>query len=105
MPIRKLISLSAAFIFMCALILSGCEHGSVSVVYVRTPPPPPLVETVVVSPGPGYYWVQGYQSWNGARYVWVPGHYEHVPAGRHRWIPGHWAHNGRGYYWVDGHWR
>jgi len=102
---RELVYLLGTFIFGLVLVLSGCGHGSVSTVYVRTPPPPPLAETVVVSPGSGYYWVQGYQSWNGARYVWIPGHYEHIPAGRHRWVPGHWRHNGHGYYWVDGRWR
>jgi hypothetical protein len=86
------------------LSFTACEHGTVAV-YVRTPPPPPIREVIVNSPGPGFYWVPGYQSWNGSRYFWIPGHWERVPLGRHRWVEGHWRHNGRGWYWVPGHWR
>jgi hypothetical protein len=104
MSLRKLPFLATG-ILASVLFFTGCYHSASVGVYVSTPPPPPIAETIVVSPGPGYYWVPGYQSWNGVRYVWSPGHWERVPVGRRRWIPGHWAHNGRGWYWIEGHWR
>jgi hypothetical protein len=70
-------------------------------VYVQVGPPAPIVETVPVSPGPGYVWVGGYYRWNGDRYVWVHGRYV-----RHagHWCGGHWRHEHRGWYWVAGGW-
>jgi WXXGXW repeat (2 copies) len=102
---QKLTLLFAVPIFALIMICTACEHSGGVAVYVRTPPPPPLAETIVVAPGPGYFWVPGYQSWNGNRYVWVPGHYERAPYGRHVWVPGRWVHNGHGWYWREGHWR
>jgi len=107
MPSRKtfLPFLFAALLLACVLSFTACVHSGGVAVYVRTPPPPPIGEPVLVAPGPGYYWIPGYQSWNGARYVWIPGHWESVPMGRRVWIQGHWAHNHHGWYWVPGHWR
>jgi hypothetical protein len=102
---RTTISLAAVLVLGGVLLFSGCGHPSAGVVYVSTPPPPPIVEPVIVSPGSGYVWIRGYQSWNGNRYVWVAGHWELRPADRHGWVPGHWRHNGQGWYWVPGHWR
>ncbi len=44
-------------------------------------PPAPLPQTVVVAPGPGYYWVPGLWFWFGGHWVWHDG-YWHRP---HRW--------------------
>ena len=99
------IGLSVVLLMGLTLVFSGCDHAAIGVTYVSTPPPPPMMEPVIVSPGPGYVWVQGYQTWNGNRYVWVPGHWESRPMGMHRWVAGHWRHNGHGWYWVPGHWR
>jgi hypothetical protein len=74
-------------------------------VYVQIGPPAPIVERRVVAPGPGYFWVAGYHTWNGRAYAWVPGRWERVPPGHTAWVSGHWAHEKRGYYWVNGHWR
>ncbi|HEY7096494.1 MAG TPA: hypothetical protein VH437_07215 [Terriglobales bacterium] len=87
-------------------LLSGCgePHHRV-VVYAPTAPPPPVTETITVSPGSGYVWIPGHHEWRGNAYGWAPGHWEPRPNNRHEWIPGHWAQSGRGWYWVDGHWR
>jgi len=74
-------------------------------VYVRVAPPPPIVEARIVSPGPGYYWVPGYHTWNGAAYVWVPGRWTRPPRARAVWIPGRWVRERHGWYFVEGHWR
>jgi hypothetical protein len=76
-------------------------------VYARIgPPPAPPREYVPVRPGPRYVWVGGFQRWDGARYVYVPGRWVLPPQPYyHRWVPGHWRETGRGWVWVEGHWR
>ena len=73
--------------------------------HVRLGPPAPVIETRVVSPGPGYVWIDGYQRWDGGRYAWVAGRWERPPRPRARWVRGRWARDRRGWYFVDGHWR
>jgi hypothetical protein len=63
-----------------------------------TPPPAPLVEPVVVAPGPGFFWMSG--TW-----IWLNGGW--------RWRHGYWRgpyHHGYGHYvygrgWYGRHWR
>ena len=88
-----------------AAAISAATLAGAQVVVRIGPPPPRVVETVPVSPGPGYAWHGGYHRWDGQRYVWVPGVYEHAPYEHARWIDGHWANRGGGYVWVEGHWR
>lgn len=68
------------------------------------PPPPPLVVEPPRPPAPpGFdYWVPGYQRWDGRRYVWERGHWDH----RHgrAWAPGHWERRPRGHVSIEGHW-
>ena len=74
-------------------------------VYVSLAPPPLVVETRTVAPGPSHVWVGGYHRWDGHAYVWAPGHWAVPPHGHVHWVAGHWGHNHHGYYWVAGHWR
>jgi hypothetical protein len=83
---------------------SACASAGARV-YVRVPPPPPVVEARVVAPGPGLVWIPGYYTWNNAAYVWAPGRWVRPVRARARWVPGHWVHSRRGWYFVDGHWR
>jgi hypothetical protein len=53
---------------------------------VRTPPPPPLVEPVVVAPGPGYFWMGGTWLWFNGGWTWRHGYWR----GPHRY--GHYGH-------------
>lgn len=92
------------------LTLAGCVllAGTLSAgaqVYVRVGPPPPVREVIPPNPHPGWVWQQGYQRWDGSRYVWVPGTYVEPPRPHAVWVPGHWRHAPHGYIWVDGHWR
>ena len=50
---------------------------------VLTEPPPQQVEVVPATPV-GQAWVNGHWSWEGARYVWVPGHQMAHPRGAAR---------------------
>jgi len=99
-------SLPLAFVLIGLLVGAGCTATAVNGrLYIRTGPPPVVVERVPVAPGPGYVWVPGYYRWSGREYVWVGGRYEVPPHARARWVSGHWQHDRHGYYWVDGHWR
>lgn len=40
---------------------------------VDFPPPPALVQTVPPDPGEACSWVDGYFTWQGRRWVWIPG--------------------------------
>ncbi len=73
-------------------------------VYVEQAPPPLQVETVYVSPGPGYVWVAGEWEWQG-RWVWVGGHWVYPPRPGVVWVGGVWVHGPHGYYRHHGHWR
>jgi hypothetical protein len=65
------------------------------------PPPPPVVRYAPPVPGPGYYWVPGYYSPVGARYVWRAGYWTRPPHRGAHWIAPRY-HGGRYY---NGYWR
>ncbi|HTY57569.1 MAG TPA: hypothetical protein VMF59_02085 [Bacteroidota bacterium] len=69
---------------------------------LRTGPPPPRREVVVVRPG--YAWVHGFWGWDHARYVWRPGRYVVARPG-HYWVDGGWRHRHDGWAYREGHWR
>ena len=52
----------------------------------RTPPPAPLVEPVIVAPGPGYFWMNGTWLWFNGGWTWRHGYWR----GQHRY--GHYGH-------------
>jgi outer membrane lipoprotein SlyB len=85
------------------MINTATEVQSSTTVIPQSPPSPP-VETVVVSPGPGYFWVGGEWEWNG-RWVWVSGHWAYPPYPQAIWIGGRVWHGGQGWHHERGHWR
>jgi hypothetical protein len=74
-------------------------------VVVRVGPPAPIVETRVVSPGPGYVWTPGYHRWDGNRYVWTAGAWVQPPRAHARWVAHRWVRRNGGWVLVEGHWR
>jgi hypothetical protein len=55
---------------------------------VGNPPPAPIVEQVVVAPGPDYMWVGGAWGWYEGRWVWHRGYWHrpiHPPEYWRRW--------------------
>jgi outer membrane lipoprotein SlyB len=75
------------------MINSPAEIGSAETASIaRTPPPPPLVEPVIVAPGPGYFWM-------GGEWIWFNGGWS--------WRHGYWRgryHSGYGHYGYGRHW-
>lgn len=93
---------------LCGLIVALTSRQALSAHFsfsVAVTPPPPLVEVVPRPPAPGYVWNPGYWSWDGVKYVWVPGRYVVPPFPRALWIGGKWVHRGQRWAWVDGRWR
>jgi hypothetical protein len=94
-----------------ALVLAGALFAASACaapggrLYVRVGPPAPVFEARLVAPGPGYVWVTGYHTWDGGRYVWVPGRWELPPRPRAVWVPARWVHERGGWYFVEGRWR
>ena len=89
----------------CGLLLTaGIAQAQVA---IRIGPPPPPREVVPARPygHPDWAWRPGYQRWDGARYVWVPGSYAAPPRRGARWVPGRYVHRGGRYYWTEGRWR
>ena len=74
-------------------------------IVVRIAPPRLVVQKRDRAPGPGYTWIQGYQSWNGNGYTWVPGRWEQPPRPKARWTAHHWVHQKGGWALVEGRWR
>jgi len=103
---KKGFFVSVLFASALVFMLGTSSALAATRVYVSVAPPPLVVETVPVAPGPNQVWVPGFHRWDGHAYVWVKGHYVVAPRPHAVWVAGHWGHHHtHGWYWVDGHWR
>lgn len=68
-------------------------------------PPAAQVETIVVSPGPDYYWCGGEWAWTNGTWVWVPGRWVLRPYSGAIWVETRWEHSPYGWRRHSGHWR
>jgi hypothetical protein len=83
----------------------GSASPAFAQVYAPGPPPPLRHEVVPPPPRAGLGWRAGFWRWNGARWIWVSGHYARLPHPGAHWIPGHWARRpAGGWVFVEGHW-
>src|SRR6201996_4609487 len=73
--VRSTAPLVAALVAGLLLLMPTSSEARV---YVRIAPPVPIVETVPLLPGPGYYWLPGSWVWVGDHYVWHHGYYAFV---------------------------
>ena len=92
---------SLALLFTSPLVLAANVSLGFS---VAVPPPAPVVEPAPPPSAPSTVWTPGYWSWDGVKYVWVPGQYVVAPFPDAVWIGGRWVHRGPGWMWVDGRW-
>ncbi|MBN8872562.1 MAG: YXWGXW repeat-containing protein [Rhodospirillales bacterium] len=71
------------------------------------PVPPPRYEAVPPPPPGPMVWEPGHWHWNGATYVWVPGHYVHRHPHYRTWVEGRWVWApGQGrWIWQPAHWQ
>jgi len=86
-----------------ASIATALTQQAAPVTVVQAPPPP-VQETVVVAPAPGYVWVGGEWVWVSNRWVWAPGHWGAAPYRGAVWVRGGWYHTPRGWYHYGGRW-
>jgi outer membrane lipoprotein SlyB len=76
-----------------------------SAVAIQQAPPPAPVDVQVVSPGPGYIWMNGEWAWNGVGWYWVGGHWGYPPYGGAVWVGGYRWHDAYGWHYRRGYWR
>jgi WXXGXW repeat (2 copies) len=77
-----------------------------TVVETDTAPPSPPPQPVVVSPGPGYLWINGDWQWNGGGWTWTAGRWVYPPWPGAVWIHGYWYRGPfGGWRHAHGHWR
>jgi hypothetical protein len=72
---------------------------------VTGPPPPDVVESVTVSPGPGFIWVGGFYEWGPRGWGWHRGYWGRPPHPGMRWYGPRYAYRGGRHVWVRGGWR
>lgn len=82
---------------------AGTVAAQPTTVVVQQEPPPAPTDTIVVSPGPGYVWIDGEWTWNGG-WVWVGGHWGYPPYPHAGWVRGYSWHDDRGWHYTRGHW-
>jgi uncharacterized protein YcfJ len=82
----------------------GANTATANTVIVPQPPPPAPVETILVSPGPGYVWIGGEWIWSGG-WVWRAGYWGYPPRGYSIWVHGRSWQDHRGWHCERGHWR
>ena len=92
-----------AGVLLAGALFSGCAvRTSVAVGFA---PPSPRYAVVGVAPGPGYVWTEGYYSYRGNAYAWVPGRWMRPPHPHAEWVPGAWVQGHHGYEFRKGYWR
>ncbi len=90
-----------------AVLLALClaPAASFAQIAIRIGPPAPIVERRPPPPARGFVWIDGYQRWDGGRYVWVPGRWDRPPRPGARWVGHRWVHRHNGWVMQEGHWR
>jgi WXXGXW repeat (2 copies) len=97
----KLLVKSVALVLLTAELQFGVGQTVVRV----APPPPVHVGVVGRPPHPGFVWIEGYQRWDGRRYVWVSGRWVRPPRPGAVWVSPAWTGRGSGWVFRSGYWR
>jgi WXXGXW repeat (2 copies) len=82
---------------------AACGSSSPLGTQTTVPDPPAAEEDKPAHERPDFFWIHGHWVWNGNRWDWTSGHWEHERKG-YVWSEGHWdKHDGRWAY-TDGAW-
>jgi hypothetical protein len=73
-------------------------------IVVNGPPPAPIAESRSAPPSATAAWVSGYWHWEGARYVWIPGHWENAPPGAQWYAPRYTQNTDGRFFYEPGGW-
>jgi len=87
------------------VMINTANNAGTTTTVVETAPPAAPVPSVVVSPQPGYVWMDGEWEWRNGEWAWVSGRWVLPPFPGAIWIHGTWYHGPRGWYHSPGHWR
>ncbi len=69
------------------LLAVGSSLAQVSVgINIGAPPPPRVLRVRPASPGPDFYWVEGYWYPVGRHYKWHAGYWTRAPYSGARWV-------------------
>lgn len=106
MALKKLCVLGFALASLTALPALQAGDVSLSIgVAIRTAPPPPRNEIVVVRPSLRHVWIPGCWIWKKDRHVWIAGRWDLPPREHAIYVPPRWDHRDDGYIFVDGRWQ
>lgn len=72
---------------MLLLLTAGLSLAQVAIgITIGAPPPPRVLRVRPVSPGPDFYWVDGYWYPVGNHYKWHGGYWTRAPYAGARWV-------------------
>ena len=66
-------------------------------------PPAVVYEPAAAAPGPGYFWISGFWTWQLGRHVWIGGRWSPQRPG-YVWRPHRWVPHGSGWREMPGRW-
>jgi len=85
--IRKEVTMKTKFLAFALLTAASVFGADLSIgIRIGNPPPPRVVRVRPVSPGPGFFWVEGYWYPNGRSYRWHDGYWTRPPYAGAVWI-------------------
>jgi hypothetical protein len=90
-------------LLFAVITLAGC--GAAVTYYAPVPPPPLQADPYGMSPGAGYFWINGYWGYEGGRHVWHAGRWEKPPRANAHYVQAHWDRKGDQYAFREGHWK
>ena len=105
-----------ALVAASSLLMTGCVvrerrvYHHAPPAYVSTEvtvteaPPPMVVETVTVAPGPGFVWIRGGWVWRN-HWVWERGHWANPPRPGAIWVDPHYEYRHGAHVFICGGWR
>jgi hypothetical protein len=114
---KKIIYLNSVLLATAgSLLLSGCVvrertvYRTAPATYAPAPeqvvteaPPPVIVETQTISPGPAFIWIGGAWVWHG-HWVWEHGRWGRPPHPGAVWRPHHYEYRNGVHVFIRGGW-
>ena len=103
----RLLSLGALVIgiaFSNSACVATASSAPARGIVVNGPPPAPISEARSAPPSATAAWVSGYWHWEGARYVWIPGHWENAPPGSQWYAPRYTQNTDGRFFYEPGGW-